>query len=146
MALERHEINRKDRFQKRISWPTRIGLGIVAFWTASYLGSDWMHVRDLITPQLYNDDIVSHEIGHIIDFSMSKSKDRPLTHCATRKDCKQIKRYLFKITGDGVQGHKEMYMVADYNIDTNKLYNRAYCVNQQQVKWKDDKVRVTSCR
>ncbi|MBP3221706.1 MAG: hypothetical protein IJ187_04185 [Neisseriaceae bacterium] len=146
MAIDERLIDQSySSFEQRIKWPVRIVLGVIAFWTATYFGANWMSVRDKATWELSNDQIVGRTVEHVIDISMSKSKDAPMTKCKD-EECKQFRRYLFKLIGDGVRGKNTMYVAADYNKITEKLTHRVYCEENGTVIHKEFYEDLARCR
>ena len=146
MAIDERLIDQSySSFEKRIKWPVRIILGVIAFWVATFFGSGWMHIRDKATWELTNDPIVGKTVEHVIDLSMSKSKDGPMTKCEGEQ-CKQFRRYLFKLIGDAINGKNTMYVAADYNKVTEKLSHRVYCEEDGKFIHKEFYEDLSRCR
>lgn len=147
MAIDERLIDQSySSFEQRIKWPVRIILGVIAFWVATYFGSGWMHVRDNATWQLTNDPVVGRTVEHVVDISMSKSKDTPMTKCANEEECKQFRRYVFKLIGDGIRGKNTMLVAADYNKLTEKLTHRVYCEENGTMIYKEFYEDASHCR
>ncbi|MBR0129594.1 MAG: hypothetical protein IJM09_07245 [Neisseriaceae bacterium] len=147
MAIDERLIDQSySSFEQRIKWPVRIILGVIAFWVATYFGSNWMHIRDKATLELSNDPVVGRTIEHVIDISMSKSKDIPMTKCANEEECKQFRRYVFKLIGDGIRGKNTMLVAADYNKLTEKLTHRVYCEENGTMIYKEFYEDASYCR
>lgn len=147
MAIDERLIDQSySSFEQRIKWPVRIILGVIAFWVATYFGSNWMHVRDNATWQLTNDPVVGRTVEHVVDISMSKSKDSPMTKCTNEDECKQFRRYVFKLIGDGIHGKNTMLVAADYNKLTEKLTHRVYCEENGTMIYKEFYEDSSHCR
>ena len=146
MAIDERLIDQSySSFEQRIKWPVRIILGVIAFWVATYFGSSWMSIRDKATWDLSNDPVVGRTIEHVVDISMSKSKDAPMTKCKG-EDCKQFRRYKFKLIGDGIHGKNTMFVAADYNKITEKLSHRVYCEEGGKLIYKEFYEDSSLCR
>lgn len=146
MAIDERLVDQSySSFEQRIKWPVRIILGVIAFWVATYFGSNWMSIRDKATWEWTNDHIVGRTIEHVIDVSMSKSKDAPMTKCKD-EECKQFRRYKFKLIGDGIAGKSTMYVSADYNKITEKFTHRVYCDEEGTLIYKDFFEDLGRCR
>ena len=105
-----------------------------------------MHIRDNAAWQLTNDPVVGRTVEHVVDVSMSKSKDIPMTQCADEDECKQFRRYVFKLIGDGIHGKNTMFVAADYNKLTEKLTHRVYCEENGTVIYKEFYEDSSHCR
>lgn len=130
MVIEDWEVNRGYAFGSFLGGSTKIIIGIVIFLVGIYYLSDWLSIRDRIANELRNDRIVMRQIGSLYDYSMSNSKQEILSECDSEKECKKIKRFVFKLSG---QMGETIYVSLDYNKKTKETAHKIYCLQPYKV-------------